>query len=193
MAFTRTLLLVVVATVLTGAPRDFDAMERRRKRAAQLFGKGKSQADVVRELGVSRQSVSRWHADWLAGGARALNGAGRAGRLPQLDAADLLRVERRLVKGPLENGYPTDMWTLQRVAEVIEAETGVAYHPGHVWRLLRQMGWSRQRPARRAVERNDEAIASWVKHDWPRVKKTPGAARPGSASKTNRASASSPR
>lgn len=193
MAFTRALLLVVIATVRTGGPRDFGAMERRRKRAGQLFGKGKSQADVVRELGVSRQSVSRWHADWLAGGAQALNGAGRAGRLPQLDAADLRRVERRLLKGPLENGYPTDMWTLQRVAEVIEAETGITYHPGHVWRLLRQMGWSRQRPARRAVERNDEAIASWVKHDWPRVKKTPGAARPGSASKTNRASASSPR
>ena len=85
------------------------------------------------------------------------------------------------------------MWTHPRVAEVIEAETGVAYHPGHVWRILRQMGWSRQRPARRAVERDDEAIAHWVKHDWPRVKKTPDAGRPGSASKTRAGSASSPR
>jgi transposase len=85
------------------------------------------------------------------------------------------------------------MWTLQRVAEVIEAETGIAYHPGHVWRLLRQMGWSRQRPARRAIERDDEAIANWVKNDWPRVKKTPDAARPGSASKTRAGSPSSPR
>jgi transposase len=146
---------------------------------------------VVRQLEVSRQSVSRWHADWQAGGTAALRGAGRAGRLPQLDAADLRRVERRLRKGPLKSGYATDMWTLARVAEVIEAETGVAYHPGHVWRLLHQMGWSRQRPARRAVERDDEAIANWVKHDWPRVKKTPDAARPGSASKTRAGSASS--
>jgi transposase len=193
MLFTRILFLVVMATVRSGGPRDFDGMERRRKRAAQLFRQGKSQADVARELEVSRQSVSRWHADWLAGGTSALRGAGRAGRLPQLDQADLKRLERQLVKGPLANGYATDMWTLQRVAEVIETETGVAYHPGHVWRILRQLGWSRQRPARRAVERNDEAIAAWVKHDWPRVKKTPDAATPGSASKTSRASASSPR
>jgi transposase len=61
------------------------------------------------------------------------------------------------------------MWTLARVGEVIEAETGVVYHPSHVWRILRLMGWSRQRPARRAVERDDEAIARWVKEDWPRV------------------------
>lgn len=192
MPLMRVLLLLVMATA-TGAPRDFKAMERRRKRAAQLFGRGKTQADVVRELEVSRQSVSRWHADWLAGGTDALRAAGRAGRLPQLDRSDLGRVERRLKKGPLANGYPTDMWTIQRVAEVIESETGVAYHPGHVWRILRQMGWSRQRPARRAVERDDEAIANWVKHDWPRVKKTPDAGRHGSVSKTRAGSASSPR
>jgi len=189
----RVLLLLVMATVRTGAPRDFAAMERRRKQAAKLFRRGLSQADVGRELAVSRQSVSRWYADWQSGGAGGLRAAGRAGRLPQLDSADLRRVERRLVKGPLRNGYPTDMWTLQRVAEVIESETGVAYHPGHVWRILRQMGWSRQRPARRAVERDDAAIANWVKHEWPRVKKTPAAARPGSASKTRAGSACSPR
>jgi transposase len=189
----RVLLLLVMATVRAGAPRDFDAMERRRKQAAALFRRGHSQADVARELKVSRQSVSRWFAEWRAGGAAALRGAGRAGRLPRLDRADLRRVERQLKKGPLACGYATDMWTLSRVGEVIEAETGVAYHPGHVWRILREMGWSRQRPARRAVERDEQAIANWVKHEWPRVKKTPGAATPGSASKTSRASVSSPR
>ena len=193
MPFIRVLLLVLVAVTGAGAPRDFKAMERRRRRAAQLFRQGKSQADVVRELEVSRQSVSRWHADWVAGGTDALRAAGRAGRLPQLDQADLKGIERRLRKGPLENGYPTDMWTIQRVAEVIESETGVAYHPGHVWRILRQMGWTRQRPARRAVERDDQAIANWVKHEWPRVKKTPDAGGRGSASRTRAGSASSPR
>jgi transposase len=193
MLLTRVLFLLVVTTLRSGAPRDFDAMERRRKQAARLFRQGKSQADVARELEVSRQSVSRWHADWQSGGAGALRAAGRAGRLPQLDTTDLRRVERRLGKGPLENGYPTDMWTLQRVAEVIEAETGIGYHPGHVWRILRQMGWSRQRPARQAMERDDDAIANWVKEKWPRVKKTPGAARPGSAFRTRADSRSSPR
>jgi transposase len=193
MFLTRVLFLLVMATVRTGARRDFDAMERRRKRAGQLFGQGKSQAEVVRELEVSRQSVSRWHADWKAGGAKALRGAGRAGRLPLLDGSDLKRVARQLQKGPLANGYATDMWTLARVGEVIEAETGVSYHPGHVWRIMRQMGWTRQRPARRALERDDEAIARWVKEDWPRVKKTPDAEGPTSASKTRAGSVSSPR
>ena len=192
MFLTRVLFLLVMATVRTGARRDFDAMERRRKRAAQLFRQGKTQAEVVRELGVSRQSVSRWYADWKSGGVQALRGAGRAGRLPLLDEADLKRVARQIKKGPLANGYPTDMWTLVRVGEVIEAETGVSYHQSHVWRILRQMGWSRQRPARRAVERDDEAIARWVKEDWPRVKKTPGAEGPGSASRTRVGSHSSP-
>jgi transposase len=169
----RVLFLLAVSTLRCGAARDFDAMERRRKQAAKLFRQGKSQSDVARQLEVSRQSVSRWYAEWKSGGAGALAAAGRAGRLPQLDTRDLRKVERRLEKGPLGNGYPTDMWTLQRVAEVIESETGVSYHPGHVWRILRQMGWSRQRPARRAVERNDEAIANWVKTEWPRVKKRP--------------------
>lgn len=193
MVLLRALVLVMVLSVHRGAPRDFEAMERRRKQAARLFRRGWSQADVARELGVSRQSVSRWHAEWSEGGAGALKGAGRAGRLPQLERGDLRRVERRLLQGPLANGYPTGLWTLQRVSEVIETETGVSFHPGHVWRLLRQMGWSRQRPARRAVERNDEAIASWVQSEWPRVKKTPDAATPGSASKTSPASASCPR
>jgi transposase len=167
-------------------------MERRRKQAGRLFGQGKSQADVARELAVSRQSVSRWHAEWQSGGSGALRAAGRAGRLPHLGPAELRRVERRLEKGPAGNGYPTDMWTIQRVAEVIESETGVAYHPGHVWRVLRQMGWSRQRPARRAVERDDEAIGNWVKTEWPRIKKTPDGGRPGSASRTKAGSRSSP-
>ena len=158
-----------------------------------MFDAGKSQADVVRELEVSRQSASRWHAEWAEGGTSALRGAGRAGRLPRLNERDLARVERELVKGPLANGYPTDLWTLARVSEVIERLTGVSYHPGHVWRILTGLGWSRQRPARRALERDDAAIEHWAKVEWIRVKKTPDGERPGSSSKTRVASASSPR
>jgi hypothetical protein len=65
---------------------------------------------------------------------------------------------------------------LPRVAEVIERLSGVAYHPGHVWYILRdQLGWTWQRPARRAVERNDAAIERWVKQRWPQLKKGHGA------------------
>ena len=102
--------------------------------------------------------------------------AGRAGRLPKVGPEQLAQVEIVLAKGAEANGYPTDLWTLQRVAEVIERVTGVAYHPARVWYILRQgLHWSWQRPARRATERDDEAIARWVKQQWPRLKKGPGA------------------
>ena len=141
-------------------------------RAAELFGRGRRPAEVARELGVSIQSASEWYRRWSAGGKQALRGAGRAGRLPRLDADQLARVEQALLQGPTANGFPTELWTLPRVADVIETVTGVAYHPGHVWRILRQqLGWSRQRPARRATERDDAAIEQWVKQRWPSLKK----------------------
>ena len=161
--------------------------------AADLFAKGVAQADIARELDVSHQTVSDWHEKWANGGKKALRAAGRAGRPPKVTAADLVKVERALERGPKANGFPTDLWTLSRVAAVIEEVTGVRYHPGHVWRVLRQMGWSRQRPARRALERDDAAIEAWVNDRWPRVKKTPGPGRLGSSSKTRAGSASSPR
>jgi len=188
------LIMWLAATVSSPARRDFSGMERRRKRAARLFAQGATQADVARELEVSRQSVSRWYADWQAGGTTALKAAGRAGRMPRLSEAQLRRVERALRKGPRAHGFATDLWTLDRVAAVIEAESGVRYHPGHVWKLLRdKLGWSRQRPARRAVERDDEAIARWVAEDWPRIKRGPADAKRGSSSRTSRGSRSSPR
>ena len=168
-------------------------MEARRMRAADLFAKGVSQADIGRELEVSHQTVSDWHEKWAVGGKQALRRTGQPGRPPKVSGADLAKVERALEKGPKANGFPTELWTLARVADVIEQVTGVKYHPGHVWRVLRHMGWSRQRPARRAMERDDEAIEQWVNDRWPRVKKTPGPGTPGSSSKTRAGSASSPR
>lgn len=193
MVFLVVLWATAAMSVGIGSRRDFAGLEQRRRKAARLFAKGKSQAEVARELEVSRQSVSRWYADWRAGGAGGLAAAGRAGRMPKLTAVQFEVIERELEKGPRAHGYPTELWTLARVAEVIEATTGIAYHPGHVWKILRQkLHWSRQRPARRAVERDEEAIARWVAEDWPRVKKTPVAGTRGSASRTSRGSRSSP-
>jgi transposase len=163
-------------------------MEARRKQAAKLFAKGVSQADVARELEVSRQSVSRWHEAWSQGGARALKGAGRAGRRPLLDSADLATVEKALRRGPRASGFATDIWTLPRITELIATLTGVSYHPGHVWRIMGQLGWSPQRPARRALERNDDAVDEWVATRWTQVRKTPVGATRGWSSKTNQGS-----
>lgn len=168
--------------------RDRDALETRRRRAAALFRKGVSQADVARAVEVSRQSVSRWYEQWRQGGATALKQAARAGRPSLLSAVQLQAVEKALLKGAVAYGYPNELWTLRRVAEVIEIKTGVRYHEGHVWRVLRGLGWSRQKPARRAVERDQEKIETWVKESWPDLKKRPPSATPGSSSKTSPAS-----
>jgi transposase len=175
-------------TVRARRKRDFRALEARRRKAASLFARGKTQADVAQALGVSRQSVSRWYATWQSDGTAALR-AGTPGRPRRLDATQLKVLDRELRKGAAAHGYASDLWTLKRVAKLIEELTGVSYHPGHVWWLLReQLGWTRQRPARRATERDEEAIARWVAEDWLRIKKAPGAKAPSSSSRTSRAS-----
>lgn len=147
--------------------------------AAKMFDQGKRQVDVVAELGVSAQTASRWHQAWASGGQQALTGTGRAGRMRKLSDEQLAQVADALTQGPQANGFGTDMWTLTRVAEVIERVTGVRYSTTQTWTILRdRLGWTRQRPARRAVERDDEAIQTWVKKDWPRIKKAPGAEEP---------------
>ncbi|MEV5535212.1 winged helix-turn-helix domain-containing protein [Saccharopolyspora shandongensis] len=161
------------------ARRDFDAL-----RAAEMFEQGARQVDVAVALGVSQQTVSKWYRAWSAGGREAMAGAGRAGRMPRLSGEQLTEVEAELIKGPRANGFASEMWTLTRVAEVIERITGVRYSVTQTWTILRErLGWSRQRPARRATERDDAAIEEWVKTEWPRIKR-PGAEEPGSASKT---------
>jgi transposase len=176
------------------ARRDFGALADRRLHAAEMFERGKRQADVVMALGVSAQTASRWYRAWQERGRAGLAGAGRAGRRRKLSDDQLAAVAAALAEGPRANGFPTEMWTLARVADVIERISGVRYSQTQTWAVLRErLGWTRQRPARRAVERNEEAIATWVKEDWPRIKKAPGAAAPGSASKTKAGSPSSRR
>jgi transposase len=162
------------------ARRDFEALAARRLRAAEMFGHGRRQVDVAAGLGVSAQAASRWHRAWAERGRDGLAGAGRAGRRCKLTGEQLAEVEAALEAGPKASGFPTQMWTLARVAEVIERVTGTRYSQAQTWTVLRKrLGWTRQRPARRAVERDEEAIAAWVKRDWPRIKKAPGAAAPG--------------
>src|SRR6266851_5078130 len=114
----------------------------------------------------------RYHL-WRRRGREGLKAAGRLGRKPRLDARQLARVERALLRGPQGHGFSTDLWTLPRVATLIECLTGVHYHAGHVWYILRGLQWSLQRPARQARERDEPAIRQWMAERWPAVKKTP--------------------
>jgi transposase len=156
------------------------ALEDRRLHAAELFAQGRSQAEVVHQLGVSRQSAHVWHTRFQEGGVEALRSRGPTGPDPKLSPVDLARIEQALLQGARANGFDTDLWTLERVAVVITQLTGIRHHRGHVWVILRQrLGWTLQRPERRASGRDQEAIARWVAHEWPRIKRGPPQHRPG--------------
>jgi transposase len=173
--------------------RDFKALEQRRLKAAQFFEQGMMQAEVARRLKVSSTTVSRWWRAWKTEGRRGLRAAGRAGRKPRLTVSELAQIEEALRRGPQAHGYATELWTLPRIRDLIERVTGVRYHEGHVWRVMRKLGWSLQKPTTRARERDEEAIRRWVHDRWPQVKKTPPAGEPRSSSSTRAASRKGPR
>jgi transposase len=156
-----------------GVKRDFEALEKRRFEAFRLLKNGLSEAEVARQVGAHRQSVNRWAQQIEEHGREGLKKAGRAGRRSRLGLGDLKKLEDRLKQGPQAIGYETNLWTLARVAKVIERDFGVKYHPGHVGWLLGKLGWSCQRPTGRAIERDEQAIKRWKKRDWPKLKKKP--------------------
>ena len=156
-----------------GVRRDFEKLEQRRLEAAELLRQGIHQAEVARQVGVHRQSVSRWAQELEHGGKRALGKAGRAGRRPRLHPEDLRRIKKGLKRGPEALGYETNLWTSWRVADLIERECRVKYPPSQAWRILRQLGWSCQRPTGRALERDEEKIRRWKRERWPEIKKKP--------------------
>jgi transposase len=156
-----------------GVRRDFEALECRRLQGVALLEQGLSESEVARRLQVSHTSANRWARVLAKQGAKGLQQAGRAGRKPRLQAEELQRLEQGLLKGPEALGYETPLWTLWRVGHLIEREFGVRYHPGHIWKLLRQLQWSCQRPEGRARERDEQAIQHWKKVEGPRIKKKP--------------------
>jgi transposase len=135
--------------------------------AARLFAQGNARAQVARLLGVSCRAACNWYQVWRERGEAGLKAAGRAGRKPRLTPAQLAQVEQALLRGPVAQGYATELWTLPRIARLIAKLTGVKYHSGHVWRILRGLGWSLQRPAHQAKQRDEEAIRHWQKRRWP--------------------------
>ena len=126
----------------------------------------RSQAAVARQVGASEMSVSRWAQALKKHGITGLRSAGRTGRRPRLNEKQRARIRRVLLEGPEARGYSNCLWTLPRVADAIRDTCGITYHPGHVWRILRHLGWSCQRPSSKAVERDEEAIGRWKRYKW---------------------------
>jgi len=152
--------------------------ERTRLEAAKMFAAGARQAEVVAALGASRSAVSKWHTAWVAGGVASLAARRAPGRPAKLTAEQRQSLEQALFRGPQAHGYATELWTLERIRRLIHDLFGVWYAPAHVWWLLGRMGWSCQKPACRAKQRDEATIERWRKEHWPRIKKGLGAREP---------------
>lgn len=146
-------------------------LEKRRLKAGDCFQEGKIQAWVAKHFSVSTATANVWHKAWKRDKKNGLLSKGRSGRPPKLTKKQLERVEAALLKGPKAHGYATELWTLERIAKLTKELTKVSYHPGHVWKILGDLGWTSQKPETRARERNEKSIAKWVRREFPRIKK----------------------
>ena len=161
-------------------------LEKRRLRGGRLLLRGLTKAEVARETGVSVTTVMRWAERVEAGGLQGLKTQRRRGRPAGLDATQRRILVRKLKAGAIAQGYPTELWTLPRVGQLIDSEFGRRYSDVQVWRILKSMNWSCQRPTGRAVQRDEPAIREWKSKRWPALKKTPEKQGKPSSSSTNR-------
>src|SRR3982751_2236085 len=149
-----------------------EQMEERRLAAATLLRQGRlSQADIARHLGVSRASVCRWAATLAQEGRHGLEARPLPGPSPRLDEKAWARLGRILDRGAVAAGFASERWTLERIAALIKRKFGVHYHPRYLERPLKAHGFSVQRAATRAKERDDLVIAVWPKREWVALKK----------------------
>ncbi len=161
--------------------------EKLRMKAAERFALGDESVVIAHDLRVSVRSVQRWRKAWLLDGPRALASKGPAS-LPLLSDELFAVLEQELAKGAVAHGWPDQTWTLSRIKTLIGRRFHKSYTVQGVAVLLKRHGWSCQVPARRAVERDDAAVAGWVKETWPGVERPWRRSGPGSSSRTRPAS-----
>jgi transposase len=154
-----------------GSPAELEA---RRRRAAELLGRGRGTNEVARLVGVTPSAVSKWRKRLRRHGPDGLKAKPHPGPRPRLDKSQKRSLVALLKRGAVAAGYPNDLWTCRRVADLIGKTFKVWYDPDHVWKILHALGWSAQKPEARARERDERAIERWRKRDWPRIKKKPG-------------------
>ncbi|OHA42153.1 MAG: hypothetical protein A3H73_01040 [Candidatus Taylorbacteria bacterium RIFCSPLOWO2_02_FULL_50_120] len=145
-------------------------MEARRLRAVPYFKKGWPLRRIGAKLGVSPIAVHQWKAAWRTKG-RAGLAAGRYGPAPKLPAPKEKEVSRNILRGAEAHGFPGDFWTLSRLTSAVQRWTGVSYRERSVWHVLKRLGFSCQKPVKRAVERDEQSIKTWLSTTWPAVKK----------------------
>jgi transposase len=159
-----------------------DPASKRRVRAGRLLLKGKSPAEVARIVDAPRQTVYRWLSVLQEQGIDGLRDMSKGGRPSRMSPEQLDSLREMLLAGPIANGYATDLWTIKRVRLLIEKRFGIQYSDVHVWRLLGTLGFSSQKPEKRAIERDEDAVVRWKKRTWPALKKRPAAKAASSSS-----------
>src|SRR5438093_7058453 len=153
-----------------GSPQE---LEQRRRRGIDLLQAGASVTEVARRLGCSHSSVILWRDAVRRRGPTALKAQPASGRPPKLTARQQAQLPRLLLRGASAWGFDTELWTTDRIATVIKRAFGVRFHRAHVGRVLSDLGWSCQKPERRAIERDETAIARWKRYRWVQSKKSP--------------------
>lgn len=153
--------------------KKMDESTKRRMRAGRMLLSGKGPAEVSRAVGVARQTVHTWKGVLDEGGIDALRAMGDKGRPPQLDERQFELLRRRLLASPTEHGFGTELWTLKRIRLLIGRLFGVSYSEVHVWRIIGALGFSNQKPGRRAIERDDAPVSQFKRKTWPALKKEP--------------------
>jgi transposase len=149
-----------------------DEATKKRLRAGRMLLAGKRPAEVALAVGVARQTVYTWKRLFDDGGIDALRAVPGRGRPAKLDAGQLEEVRRAVLQKPTEHGFGTDLWTLKRVGAVIKRMHGVQFGQTQIWRILGALGFSTQKPEKRAIERDEDAVRQW-KRRWPGLKKKP--------------------
>lgn len=167
-------------------PAEQAARERIRMQAGARFERGESISHVAQDLRVGVRQVEKWRNAWRRGGSDALRSSGPQAA-PRLSGEQFARLEQELLRGPAAHGWQVDQrWTLVRIVALVWRLFRISYTPAGMSVLLHRNGWSVQVPRRRATERDEEAVAAWVKQTWPRVKAPRRPSMPGSVSRTNR-------
>jgi transposase len=153
-----------------GTPAD---LEKRRRHAVELLEKGATVSEVAQRIGCSHSSVILWRNVLSKHGIHGLKAKPAPGRPPKLGVTMRKKLTAILLRGAMDYGYNTDLWTTRRISDVIHREFHIRYDRSHVGRLLVAQGWSCQKPERRALERDEDAIRRWKQYRWSAIKKKP--------------------